>query len=310
MATQLEEIEKRSRLALSNQMEMLIFYLSDRQLYGINVFKIIEILECPKNMTRLPLAHEAIVGTVDFRGRAINVIDLGFVLGLAKLDYANQLCYIVVCDYSNNINGFLIVHPDSLITRGWDEIKSPSGLLTKSAYLTAISYNDNNETIQILDVEKILSEIVGISDEVTEGLINIDEGNTLTDLEVLVVDDSKTARQLMKHVLDQIGVKSTLMDSAENALSFLREISQGRQTARFGLIISDIEMPGIDGFTFVRRLREDPNIAHHKVILHSSLSNPSNKEKAMLVGADDFVAKFQPNILAKKVVEILSSANR
>ncbi|MFQ3573451.1 MAG: chemotaxis protein [Thermodesulfovibrionales bacterium] len=306
MITDMDEINRRSRLALSNQMEMLIFYLSDRQLYGINVFKIIEILECPRNMTRLPMSHESIVGTVDFRGRAINVIDLGFVLGLPKIDYSQHLSYIVVCDYSNNINGFLIVHPDSLINRGWEEIKSPSGLLSKSAYLTAIAYNDNNETIQILDIEKILSEIIGISDEVSDSFINTE---TLSDVEVLVIDDSKTARQLMKSVLDQIGIKSTLMDSAENALELLRELSK-TQSKRFSLIISDIEMPGIDGFTFVRRLREDASISGYKVILHSSLSNPSNREKAMLVGADDFVAKFQPDVLAKRVIEILGDVQR
>lgn len=310
MATQMEEIDKRSKLALSNQMEMLIFYLTDRQLYGINVFKIIEILECPKNMTRLPLSNEAIVGTVDFRGKAINVIDLGFVLGLDKIDYANMLCYIVVCDYSNNINGFLIVHPESLINRGWDEIKSPSGLLSKSTYLTAIAYSDDNETIQILDIERILAEIVGISDEVSDDLINYDDNKAFEDVEILVVDDSKTARQLLKNVLDQLGIKNTSIDSAENALEFLKGISHQGQPKRFALIISDIEMPGIDGFTFVRRLREDPNLSDYKVVLHSSLSNPSNKEKAMLVGADDFVAKFQPDVLARKIIEILGSVKR
>lgn len=310
MTTEMDDIEKRSRLALSNQMEMLIFYLSDKQLYGINVFKIIEILECPKTMTRLPLSHESIVGTVDFRGRAINVIDLGFVLGLQKLDFTQQICYIVVCDYSNNINGFLIVHPDSLINRGWDEIKSPSGLLAKSAYLTAIAYNDKGDTIQILDIEKILSEIVGISDEVSENIISIEDSKILADLEVLVVDDSKTARQLIKNVLDHIGIKSTLLDSAENALSFLKEIAQKGQQKRFALIISDIEMPGMDGFTFVRRLRQDPSLSDYRVVLHSSLSNPSNKEKAMLVGADDFIAKFQPDVLAKKIIEMLSDVDK
>lgn len=75
MDTGLDEVEKRTSLALSNQMEMLIFYLNDQQLYGINVFKIIEIVECPKTITRLPLSHKSIVGTIDFRGKAITVID-------------------------------------------------------------------------------------------------------------------------------------------------------------------------------------------------------------------------------------------
>ncbi|MCX8070692.1 MAG: chemotaxis protein CheW, partial [Thermodesulfovibrionales bacterium] len=183
----MEEVDRRANLALSNQMEMLIFYLSDRQLYGINVFKIIEILECPKVMTKLPLSHEAICGAIDFRGNAVTVIDLGYVLGLPKVDYANKICYIVICDYNNTINGFLIINPDSLINRGWDEIKSPSGLLTKSAYLTAIAYNDNGDTIQILDIEKILAEVIGVDETLSNDFVK--DKDDMSQYNVMLIDD-------------------------------------------------------------------------------------------------------------------------
>lgn len=306
MDTVFDEVDKRTSLALSNQMEMLVFYLNDQQLYGINVFKIIEIIECPNTVTKIPLAHPSVIGTVDFRGKAIVTIDLGDVLGLPGFDYKNNLSYIIICEYNNAINGFLIKNPDKLINRGWEEIKSPTGLLSHSGYLTAIAYDDNNETIQVLDIEKILAEIVGISQELS---IEIKEKmSDMTGRKVLVVDDSQTARIMVKSVLDQAGIQSTVMDSATGALQLLEGIyvKGADKTAGFDMIICDIEMPGMDGFTFTRKVRETPETAGIYVVLHSSLSNPSNKAKAELVGANDFISKFQPDILITKVLEKLS----
>ncbi|HIJ59408.1 MAG TPA: chemotaxis protein CheV [Nitrospirae bacterium] len=305
----MEEVEKRTSLALSNKMEMLIFYLYDRQLYGINVFKIIEILECPKAMTKLPLANPAICGAIDFRGNPVTVIDLGFVLGLPKVDYAKMICYIVICDYNNTINGFLIINPDSLINRSWDEIKSPSGMLTKSAYLTAIAYNDNGDTIQILDIEKILSEVIGVDEILSDEFSNLKDD--MSQYHILLIDDSKTARQLVQSVLEKLGVTFTIFDSAVDAIENLKQRARaGEELVKtINLIICDIEMPEMDGFTFVRKIRENNLLSNLKVMLHSSMSNPSNKMKANLVGANDFVAKFKPNELAERIIHHLRMVN-
>lgn len=299
----LDEVDKRSRLALSNQMEMLIFYLNDEQLYGINVFKIIEILECPPTVTKIPLSNPSVKGTIDFRGKAVVVIDLGDVLGMTPLDFRNSLCYVIICEYNNAINGFMIKRPDTLLTRGWDEIKSPSGMLTQSAYLTAIAYADNGETIQILDIEKILAEILGLSTELSAEVAAQGRDSGSAGMNVLVVDDSATARMSVESVLRQLGVTCTVMDSAVSALQLLEDIYKKGDGKKFDFVISDIEMPGMDGFTFTRMIRQSPETAGLYVILHSSLSNPSNKDKAEQVGANEFVAKFQPDILAGKVLE-------
>lgn len=304
MATVLEEVDRRSKLALSNQMEMLIFGLSDEQLYGINVFKIIEIVECPKALTHIPSSHASVKGVLDFRGKGITVIDLGAFLGMEPLDTENSICYIIVCEYNNATNGFLIKYPDRLETKGWDEIKNPTGILANASYLTAITYiDDATKTVQILDIEGVLAEVLGMETAVKS---MPESGGSYIGINVLVADDSRTARASIQSVLTQMGIRHTATDSAISALDALSKCN-GRmadEAGRFNLIISDIEMPGMDGFTFVRTIRDTPEYKGLYVMLHSSLSNDSNREKAALVGADEFIAKFQPDLLADKIMRV------
>ena len=151
MSTSLDEALQRTGLSRSNQMEMLTFRLTDGQLYGINVFKIIEILESPTRFDRLPHAHPAVKGAVDFRGKPIVAIDLSEALGLEAVPFDRRLAYLIICEYSKQLNAFIIDSPDSLLTRGWDQIHKPEGVHARS--LVAIAYSDSNETISLLDIE-------------------------------------------------------------------------------------------------------------------------------------------------------------
>jgi two-component system chemotaxis response regulator CheV len=302
-ATLFDEVEKRTQLALSNQMEMLVFFLNDKQMYGINVFKIVEVLECPKTVTKMPNSHPNIKGTMDFRGKAVIAIDMSDFLGLAPQDFKNTLSYVIICEYNQNVQGFIINSPDKLITRSWEDIKSPASLLSESHYLTAIAYNDDNKMIQILDIEKILNEVVGLGGDVPTEMIDRKMAAETRKHHVLLIDDSKTAKMLVESVLNQLGFEHTYFDSAVKALDALRE-NPGLKD-KFDLVICDVEMPGMDGFTFTRKVKEDPKLKDLYVMLHTSMSNPTNKIKAEQVGADEFIAKFKPDVLAAGIMEIV-----
>ncbi|MBF0342800.1 MAG: chemotaxis protein CheV [Nitrospirae bacterium] len=298
-----KEVQQRTQLAFTNQMEMLLFYLSDDQVYGINVFKIIEVIECPSTVVKMPYSQHSVKGTIDFRGKAVIVIDIGEFLGMETQDFRNTLSYVIVCEYNNNIQGLIIKNPESLITRSWEEIKSPTGILSKSGYLTAIAYNDNNEMIQILDIEKILVEILGMETKVSDEFIQKASDSDLCKYHVLVVDDSKAARSLIESVLEQLNFSYESFSSATEALALLE--SDPRAKNRFCMAICDIEMPGIDGFTFTRKVRSHPDLKDLYILLHSSMSNPTNMSKAKLVGANSFAAKFQPDALAAEVINAI-----
>lgn len=293
MASSIDEAIQRSSLSLTNQMEMLTFKLTDEQFYGINVFKIIEILECPSRLSRIPNSHPAVKGTIDFRGNALSVIDLSEAIGLPTKDFRNEQGYIIICEYNRSLTAFIVHCPDTLLTRNWQDIHKPEGVNSRA--LVAIAYTDDGEAIMLLDIESILATVIGIDKDLSGDCMIVAEGKG-SGKHVLLVDDSRTAIMLLQTVLDKMGFTNTPMLSADKALEYL-------ETAHAGvdLVISDIEMPGMDGFTFTRALRERVDCRRLKIILHSSMSNPSNQLKAEQSGADKFVPKFDPESLSKEI---------
>ncbi|MBF0622630.1 MAG: chemotaxis protein CheV [Magnetococcales bacterium] len=304
MDTFMEEIDRRANLAFSNQMEMLTFFLTDSQQYGINVFKIIEVVEAPEKITKIPESHHAILGGFDFRGQMVTVIDLSLSMGLTPVDRENTISYIIICEYSNTTQGFLVSQPNVLLSIGWDHVKKLGGIIQDTGYLTALAYDKNDEAIQILDIEKILSEVIGLDEEISQDLIDKTRGSDFDEMRVLVLDDSKAARGMMKHALDQLGVSHLMFEEGDHAYQALVKSLQ-KDEIPIVLIISDIEMPGMDGFTFSRKVKANPDLKDIPLLLHSSMSNKANSSKAKSVGADGFVPKFQPDVIASLVMERL-----
>ena len=160
--------------------------------------------------------------------------------------------------------------------------------------------------MEILDVEKILSEIYPINTEVsadimTDGEMKKDLGERI----VFIADDSTVARNQVKRALEPLGVQIETAKNGKEALLRLREIAeqdcQKSITERVALLISDVEMPEMDGYTLTAEIKADPRMASLHVILHTSLSGVFNQAMVEKVGADDFIAKFNPDELAMAV---------
>lgn len=300
MSSPIDEALQRTSLSMSNQMEMLIFRLTDKQLYGINVFKIVEILECPKRIDRMPHSHPAIKGVVDFRGKAIPAMDLSEAVGLEEKKFSDELAYLIICEYNRQLTAFIIESPEYLMTRSWTDIHKPKGVSAKT--LVAIAYTDAEEAVLLLDVETILNDVVGLDRTTDDSLPNQDNLDW-SKLNILLVDDSSSALLLLQSLLDKLGCRHTSVQSADQALDFLNNRQQ-EDPLSIDMVISDIEMPGMDGFTLVRTLRENQAFRDLKIMLHSSMSNPTNKIKATQVGADDFVAKFDPVSLSNRIATL------
>lgn len=299
-------VDQRTQLAGHNRFELLLFKLAGSQRFGINVFKVQEVIQCP-SLTKIPQAHSAVCGVAHLRGRTIPILDLAMAVGLPELkrDGSN---FVIVTEYNRSVQGFMVEAVDRIVNIGWSTVKAPPKGTGNEGYLTAVTQVDD-QLIEVIDVEKIMKEVMGGQDEVSEGLID-DEVIAKHD-NVLVVDDSSVARNQMKRVLEQMGANCLALKDGQEAWDHLSElVKDGVDVPKhYTMIISDVEMPIMDGYTLAKKIKKDPVLKGVYLILHTSLSGVFNTEMVKKVGADQFLPKFSPDDLAKTVQARMKSVH-
>jgi two-component system, chemotaxis family, chemotaxis protein CheV len=303
MANVLDGVDQRTQLAGHNRLELLLFRLASRQRYAINVFKVREVLECPP-VRSLPTAHPAVRGVAHIRGHSIPVVDLGKMLG-RPLPATGPRPFLVITEFNRSVQGFLVGSVDRIVNLNWEAVLPPPSQMAVSAYLTAVTKVDD-ELVGVIDVEKVFAEVAGLVTKVSKSVAHIGEMKRAT-LPVLVVDDSSTARLMVRRCLEQLGITVELANDGREALDLLKGwADEGRPvTERVALVISDIEMPRMDGYTLTAEIRRDARLSGLYVLLHSSLSGVFNDAMARKVGADHFIAKFDADNLARHVLEVM-----
>lgn len=298
MAGLLEGVDQRTKLAGHNRLELLLFKLGTAQRFGINVFKVQEVIQCPP-LTQIPRSHPVIRGVAHLRGRTIPVIDLSMAIGLHSPP-RDGVGYIIVTEYNRSVQGFLVSAVDRIINMGWEQIQPPPKGTGMSSYLTAVTRLEQ-ELIEVIDVEKVMKEVIGGNENISEGII--DQDLDTFDQHILVADDSSVARNQIKRVLDQLNVRYSVAKDGQEAFELLESwIAEGKNLPRYlAMIISDVEMPRMDGYTLTARMRREPGMKEVYVLLHTSLSGVFNQAMVEKVGANRFLAKYDPDELAKLV---------
>lgn len=304
MAGVLDSVNQLTELVGQNRMELLLFYLNGRkQRYGINVFKVKEVLQCP-HLTVMPKLHRFVRGVAHIRGQTVSIIDLGMATGAPRIEDLSK-AFVIIAEYNRSVQGFLVSAVDRILNMNWSAILPPPKGVGKQNYMTAVTEIDG-ELVQILDVERILDEIspikTEVSDAVIESAVAANKEINAGELPVLVADDSSVARRQVQKSLETIGMKSILAKNGREALDILDEYAKkGPIEEQILMVISDIEMPEMDGYTLTASIRNDPRLKSMEVILHTSLSGIFNQAMVKKVGANNFIAKFNPDELAKAV---------
>jgi two-component system, chemotaxis family, chemotaxis protein CheV len=298
MAGILDGVDQRTQLAGHNRFELLLFKLVGSQRFGINVFKVQEVIQCP-SLTQIPQSHSVICGVAHLRGKTIPVLDLSMSIGMPALS-RNSNSYVIVTEYNRTIQGFLVGSVDKIINIGWASVKAPPKGAGKEGYLTAVTEVEK-ELIEVIDVEKVMKEVMGGQDEASADVI--EDGIVKKGRHVLVVDDSTVARNQVKRVLEQLSLDCTLLKDGQEAWEHLCElVEQGVDIAEhYMMIISDVEMPRMDGYTLASKIKKEPRLKDVYLVLHTSLSGVFNTSMVEKVGANEFLAKFAPDDLAKTV---------
>jgi two-component system chemotaxis response regulator CheV len=297
----LDRIDQRIRLAGHNRLALLLFRLGSRQLFGVNVFKVQEVLPRPP-LFRLPQLPRAFASAADVRGRTVPVLDLAHAIGHAHEPGQphGEPNYLVVTEFNRSVQGFLVSAVDRIVNIAVEDIQPPPEIGGECRYLTGITRH-HGELIQLIDVESVLAESAPREQEAARLEPISDTGSAPR--EVLVVDDSRVARNQIHAVLEQLGLEATLLSDGRQALDHLLQLVQSGQPPheRYAMVISDIEMPAMDGYTLTTEIRRNPALSRLFVLLHTSLSGVFNQAMVERVGADDFVAKYSERELADRI---------
>lgn len=300
MSSILDSVNQRTQLVGQNRLELLLFRLNTNQRFGINVFKVREVLQCPP-LTSMPKLNALVRGIAHIRGQTISVIDLSMATGGTPIEKLDQ-AFIIIAEYNRSVQGFLVGSVERIINTNWDAIMPPPKGAGAASYLTAVTEVED-ELVEILDVEKILNEISPLNTDVSKEITdNIDVGENQEKI-IFIADDSSVARNQVKKALTALGLEIETAKNGLEALKRLKEIAEetGDVTDRVGVLVSDIEMPEMDGYTLTAEIKNSPELQKLQVILHTSLSGVFNQAMVEKVGADDFIAKFHPDELANAV---------
>lgn len=301
----LDAVDARTKLAGSNKMEILLFSLGTREVFGINVFKVREVTRTPP-ITRTPNMPSGVEGVISLRGNIIPVISLAKFVNIAGAGDASCET-MMVTEYSRRTQGFLVHDVDRIVRVDWDRVKAPESVLSgQESLITAITELPDGKLVSILDVEQILVSAFG-----EEAVPDLEVLQSEQEHTVFFVDDSMVARKEISQVLDRLGVRYHQANNGLEGWERLRGLAsraqaEGRDLSEsLSLILLDAEMPEMDGYVLTRNLKSDGRFDRIPVVMHSSLSSEANRAMGKSVGVDAYVAKFDPVVLADTLRPLL-----
>lgn len=317
MSDLLKRVDERTKLAGTNKLEILLFTLGTdvasgrRETYGINVFKVREVMRTPA-ITRAPEMPPAVEGMVSLRGALIPVVGLAkFLSAFSPVETAAPPSVMIVTEYNGQTQGFLVEAVDTILRLDWSAMRVPPSMLTAKlgGLVTAVSELGDGRLVMMLDVEKVLAETQQDDDSAMFRNLKPIQHKDRT---VFFADDSSIARRQITRTLDAMHVNHISAVNGKEAWNELQKIADYADAARqpvkdyVQLVLTDVEMPEMDGYMLTRKIKNDARFAGIPVLMHSSLSGRSNQQLGRSVGVDEYVPKFEPHRLAETVTRLLA----
>lgn len=315
MSDLLKKIDARTKLAGTNKLEILLFSLGHdqrtgrKEVFGINVFKVREVMRTPE-ITSAPEMPSSVEGMVSLRGSLVPVIDLAKYAGIVT---SNKPEIMIVTEYNGHTQGFLVEAVDTILRLDWSAMRVPPDMITNrmAGLVTAVTELDQGTLVMMMDVEKVLAETSLVDD--SHHFINIEP--VKEERMIFFTDDSAVARKQIERTLDAMQVKYAYAINGMRAWEELQkmamqaELSGKRLCETLHLVLTDVEMPEMDGYMLTKLIKSDPRFAGIPVLMHSSLSGSSNQKLGQSVGVDEYVSKFEAQKLSMKLREMLKLTN-
>jgi len=320
MDTTQKEIDERSGLTSNNKFELMLFRLGvsphseTSEVYGINVFKLRELMAMP-TVNSIANSPPHIMGMANIRGQLIPVINLPAALGCTPTTGLNIL---MVTEFARTTQAFAVEEVDEIVRLNWSQVRAAEGAAAGGGTITSIAQLDadlnNTRLAQVLDVEQILRNVMpsngeDIDTEAIDKSASLPPGAV-----ILAADDSASARMLISGCLDAMGLPFVMAKTGLEAWNMLNDFSntasnEGKSAGdKVALVLTDLEMPEMDGFTLTKKIKGDPRFNKIPVVIHSSLSGATNEVHVKSVGADAYTAKFKAEELAATLLDVLAKA--
>lgn len=288
----------------TNELEMLVFS-SGGVSFGINVAKVKEIVR-EVEAVPIPCAPPAILGSFRIRDEVLTLMSLSTFLELPPVERGKHERLIIVMDVNRFRCGVLIDSVEQIHRIRWEDVEPPSAFFERRGIPVTALAKLGERVIQILDFETITSRLFGLGDGQQEEIARLGEVPDFAGLKVLAVDDSPTIRMGVGNILRQSGFEDiTLCNDGQHAWETLTAVLEHGERP-FDLILSDIEMPRMDGLHLTSRIKEHPSLRNTPVVLFSSIIREETRNKGEAVGADAQMTKFD----VQGLVDMLSGVLR
>lgn len=299
----------------SNEMELVDFRIlkleadgsSYEGIYGINVSKVREIIGIPK-LTELPGTPDYIEGIFDLREIVIPVVNLAKWMGITPPDSVDATSRVIITEFNNVLIGF-IVHEAKRIRRiNWNDIEPATfvsgGDNLDGSKITGVTKIEGDNVLLILDLESVVQDLGLYEPDTADIPEHVNDFSGLA----LVLDDSSTARKIVREALIKMGFQVIEASDGQDGLDKLDTLynTYGDEASEnLKIIISDVEMPRMDGFHFAANVKEDPRFDSVPIVFNSSISDHFSEDRGLKAGGEAYLVKFEASSFYDEVARVV-----
>lgn len=285
-------VEQMTQGHLRNVQQLAVFYTGHNNIYAINIAKVKAFIiteEVAINDT--PKDTNIIAGIATIRGEPVTLINLDAWLGLKPFD-TKEYKLIIFCEFNHKKIGFLVKDMLDIVEKTTQELRHTEETNSKITYTTYVKVNNKDELCTVFNAEQLLRDIKW-TDDGGRDIKKYVEGKIHSSKKILAAEDSAVAREVLHKFFSQIEVEYEIYPNGGDLIDRLEELDP----EKIGLVITDIEMPGTDGYQVASFIKNNSKYEHIPVVVNSSMTTDAVKGKMTQIGIDGFVGKTDINAL-------------
>ncbi|WP_141052101.1 chemotaxis protein CheV [Aliarcobacter cryaerophilus] len=285
-------VEQMTQGHLRNVQQLAVFYTGHNNIYAINIAKVKAFIiteEVAINDT--PKDTNIIAGIATIRGEPVTLINLDAWLGLKPFD-TKEYKLIIFCEFNHKKIGFLVKDMLDIVEKTTQELRHTEETNSKITYTTYVKVNNKDELCTVFNAEQLLRDIKW-TDDGGRDIKKYVEGKIHSSKKILAAEDSAVAREVLHKFFNQIEVEYEIYPNGGDLIGRLEDIDP----EKVGLVITDIEMPGTDGYQVASFVKNNSKYEHIPVVVNSSMTTDAVKGKMTRIGIDGFVGKTDINAL-------------